>query len=293
MDEKKLTYVAHRLRDGKSLNPENSIEAYIDAINNPYVGGLELDIQRTKDGIFVLMNYKTIENVTNLVDNTKNKISDYTYEELNKFYFFANKQEIERVLNNGAIDFGEDRINMINYYNNLKNSNIIVKIPTLEEILKIDRNGKKLFIEIKTDYSKEEKYKSIEYAKDLINILDNHNLKDFVIIGRDTNTLEAIKQERQDIICCPVIGYNDPEKATYGFDGASVALNHLNMNIPYYNKPVWEYVLENGQQIAVWNLRTYQALKEADDILGATGVDYNPTGDFTGYLHEKLNKNER
>ena len=75
---------AHRFRDGYSFYPENSIEAARDAINNPNIGALETDIQLTKDGIFVLMNYITLENVTTLLYDNKTKISDYTYDELSK-----------------------------------------------------------------------------------------------------------------------------------------------------------------------------------------------------------------
>lgn len=208
--------------------------------------------------------------------------------------FHANKAEIEKAIITNASEFEEDSKRMLNYYNELKRKNISVKIPTLEEILNIPRNNKKLFIEIKTDYSKEEKKESISYAKDLINILNKHNLDNFIIIGRDTNTLEAIKQERQEIVCCPVVGYNDTEKVTYGFDGASVALNHLNINIPGKNKPVWEYMLENGQEVAVWNLRTYQSFLEAKKVFSETNIDFNPTGDFIGYLHhEEIKRKKR
>ena len=63
---------------------------------------LETDIQVTKDGVFVLMNYATIDKVTTLFDPSKNKISDYTYYELCRMNFHANVSEIEKVIATSA-----------------------------------------------------------------------------------------------------------------------------------------------------------------------------------------------
>ena len=282
MNKVEQTFVAHRLRDGRSFYPENSMEAYIDALNNPEVGGLELDIQRTKDGEFVLMNYKTIENVTSLADPNRNKISDYTYDELLQMEFHANLAEIEKAILTDAVEFGEQAQEILEYYKKLKEYCKTVTIPKLDDILSVPRNGKKLFIEIKTDYSKEQKQESISYARDLTTILEKYNLNGVAIIGRDTNTLEAIKQEKPFLPCMPVVGYDDAEKLTYGFDGASIAENHLQKIVPGVNKLAWEYMIENGQEVAVWNLRTYEALLRTDKVFADTGIDYNPTSDFAG-----------
>lgn len=279
---------AHRLRDGYSFNPENSIAAALDAINNPNIGALETDIQLTKDGVFVLMNYKTLENVTSLFDPTRNKISDYTYEELCNMSFHASIAEIEKAITTNAGEFSDNAREYLEYYEELKRNPRMAKIATLEELLLLPRGEKHLFIEIKTDYSKEQKHKSIEYAKRLISLLKKCGTTNLSIIGRDMNTLEMIKQEDSSLLCLPVVGYNDTEKLTYGFDGASIALNHLEKEVPYTGKKAFEYLAEDDKPIAVWNLRTKSAYLYSGDIIKkAKFSSYYPTGDFIDRISKK------
>ena len=271
------------------------MEAYIDALTNPDIGVVELDIQRTKDGRFVLMNYMTLEDVTILNNPDKKSISDYTYHELKQMEFHANLFEIEKTISSNAVEFGANAKEMLEYYKKLRDYCKTFTIPILEDILRIPRNGKKLFIEIKTNYSKEQRSESISYAKELISILENFDLRDVIIIGRDINTLEMIKQEKPLLTCMPVVGYDDIEKLTYGFDGASIAENHLLKRIPGKNKLAWEYLVENGQKISVWNLRTIEAFKRTKKIFDNTGIDFNPISDFAWILADineaDINKN--
>ena len=132
---------------------------------------LETDIQVTKDGVFVLMNYATIDKVTTLFDPSKNKISDYTYYELCRMNFHANVSEIEKVIATSAAEFGDRATEYLEYYKELYSDLRYSKIATLEQLLSLPRHGKHLFIEIKTNYSKEEKSESIAYTKDLIDLL--------------------------------------------------------------------------------------------------------------------------
>lgn len=60
--------------------PENSIAAIESAINMG-VDIVEVDVQRTKDGIFILMHDNTLDRTT----NTTGKVSDYTYKELKQY----------------------------------------------------------------------------------------------------------------------------------------------------------------------------------------------------------------
>ncbi len=281
---RELTFIAHRSRDGMSFMPENSFLAYKDAINNPLVGGIEIDIQRTKDGVFVLMNYQNLENVTYLVDEEKIGIQDYTYDELFQMYFHANLKEVENTIITQAKEFGENAGKMLEYYKRLKSNPEMVKIATLRDILSLERNGKPLFIEIKTNYSKVEKSLSKAYAKDLVDLLKKYNTTNLYIIGRDTNTLECIKEENPELLCMPVIGYDDVEKVTYGFDGAAIAENHLLKKVPHNNKLAWEYILENGQIVSVWNLRTYESFKRIIGIFD--NIDFKPTSDFAALIHQ-------
>ena len=124
---------AHRLRDGISFNPKNSIASAKDVIKNPNIGALETDIQLTKDSVFVLMNYVTIEKVTTLFDPSKNKISDYTYDELCNMSFHANVAEIEKAITTNAKEFGNKAKEILEYYNELFRKPRLSKIASLEE----------------------------------------------------------------------------------------------------------------------------------------------------------------
>ncbi|TLX75972.1 glycerophosphodiester phosphodiesterase family protein [Labilibacter sediminis] len=75
------TYVMVAAHRGDWRNfPENSILAIESAINMG-VDIVEVDIQKTKDGVFVLMHDETIDRTT----NGKGKVSDYSYKELQAF----------------------------------------------------------------------------------------------------------------------------------------------------------------------------------------------------------------
>ena len=73
----KVLVVAHRACWKKA--PENSLPAIRDAIA---LGSdiVEIDLQRTKDGVFVIMHDGTVDRTT----NGKGKVSDFTLEELKK-----------------------------------------------------------------------------------------------------------------------------------------------------------------------------------------------------------------
>lgn len=283
---------AHRFRYSRNSLFENCIISAINAIKNPNIQALETDIQLTKDGVFVLMNPLTIDMMTELEDGKKNKISDYTYDELKEMNFHANLSEIEKVILTCAKEFGSESKEYLKFYNDIKNNIEFFKIATLDELLALNRNGKHLFIEIKTNYTKEESKKSIEYAKKLMSVLKNYNTSDITIIGRDVNTLEKIKEEDKDISCFPVVGAfnkNDNEKLTYAFDGVSIVYDHLGLNVPGTNKLAWEFLAETGNPIAVWNIRTRDVYYTTKELLSNGQVlnDFYPTGDFIDEVSQK------
>lgn len=76
--EDKVLVVAHR-GDWRNA-PENSLNA-IKRVIDMGVDIVELDIQKTKDGLLVLMHDKTLDRTT----SGKGKVSDYTYDELKRF----------------------------------------------------------------------------------------------------------------------------------------------------------------------------------------------------------------
>lgn len=85
---------AHRGASGYA--PENTMIAFRKAIDLG-ANGIELDLQKTKDGKIVIFH----DNKINKKSNGKGKISDYTYQELLKFDFgswFDNKYSNEKIV---------------------------------------------------------------------------------------------------------------------------------------------------------------------------------------------------
>lgn len=217
-------FTAHRGRTVVGGHVENTLEAVKFSIENANVDAIEIDIQITKDGEFVLMNYQTLENV--LYDSEPGqKISDFTYDELCKKNFRCNVLEIQKLIQTEAAEYGEYGSRIYEYYN--KAMATPAKVATLRDVLSLDRKGKELFVEIKTNYSKEQRQESLDYAKKLLSFCSQFNTENITFIGRDVNTLMAIKEKDSSFDCLPVIGYDDAEKALCDLDGVSVAQNHL------------------------------------------------------------------
>lgn len=92
----KVLYAHRGLHNNKTEAPENSMEAFRRAVEAGY--GIEMDIQLTKDKIPVVFHDFTLKRVC----GAEGKVSNYTYEELQKFYLYQSKQTIpklEEVLN--------------------------------------------------------------------------------------------------------------------------------------------------------------------------------------------------
>lgn len=82
---------AHRgLHDNASDAPENSMKAFAKAIEAGY--GIELDIQLTKDGEVVVFH----DNALNRVCGAEGHISDYTFEQLQRFSLCESDEKIPK-----------------------------------------------------------------------------------------------------------------------------------------------------------------------------------------------------
>ena len=79
---KYVTVIAHR-GDWRGA-PENSLQGYQNCIDMG-VDMVEIDLHKTKDGVLVIMHDGTLDRTS----TGKGAISDYTYEELQKFYLKA------------------------------------------------------------------------------------------------------------------------------------------------------------------------------------------------------------
>ena len=81
----RVLVAAHR--SAHLVNPENSLSAIKDAIE---IGAdiIELDVRKTKDGVYVLLHDEKIDRTT----TAKGEVSNYTFEELSKIPLLQNGQ---------------------------------------------------------------------------------------------------------------------------------------------------------------------------------------------------------
>lgn len=101
--------------------PENTILSFEEAGKSGVYAGIETDVQRTSDGVFVLMHDDTIDRTT----NGMGVVSDYTYAELQELYI------------DGGYGWSDTYANQL-------------KIPTLLDYLKVCRKYNLIpYIEIK------------------------------------------------------------------------------------------------------------------------------------------------
>lgn len=85
-------YFAHRgLHDNAGDAPENSMAAFRKAVEAGY--GMELDVHVTKDGVPVIFHDTRLERMC----HADGEITDYTYEELEKFTLGNSREHIPRL----------------------------------------------------------------------------------------------------------------------------------------------------------------------------------------------------
>lgn len=281
----KITYVAHRGQTVSTDYLENTVEIIQDAINNSNVGAIEIDIQETKDHELVLMNYKNLNDIVSKIDH-RNRVCDYDYEELSKLNITASVNEIVKtVLSNCSTGYDLDDPKMIIDARELGKAFAEARIPKLEEILSLPRNGKELIIEIKAMFEENEEDLK-RYVALLASKIREYNPENITFIGRDVNVLLALKEEFPQIPCMPVIGYNDVEKVLSNLDGASVALNHLDLEVPGTGLLLYEYLLQYGKELNVWNIRTPEQYEKLRNMIGESFNNFSVTGDYADLLPE-------
>lgn len=84
-------YYAHRgLHDNSSMAPENSLEAFKEAVKEGY--GIELDVQISQDGVPVVFHDFTLERIC----KKPGKVCDYTWQELKEFTLCRSKETIPK-----------------------------------------------------------------------------------------------------------------------------------------------------------------------------------------------------
>lgn len=188
--------VAHR---GASENQfENTLEAYTDALNS-HAKMIEIDVQITKDNKVIAFHNNEIFDCKS---NSNIKIIDlYSYEltdvKIKNFDFNTNINEFiahNSEENNSEIEYCDIENREVEYCincpENLANSEKI-KIPTLEEVIKLISEKAYLIIEIKSNFTEND----ITKADIILNEIKKYNYFEFTLFASfDVNILKRLKQ---------------------------------------------------------------------------------------------------
>lgn len=159
-DFSNLKIIAHR---GVCNNePENTIASIKSSINHN-VDYAEIDVQETKDGVVVLMHDKNLKRLTG-VNTTVNRLTYNQIENLKIHQWFKGK-------------YGQE------------------PIPTLDEVIKLSNNRRKLIIEIKP-YAKTQ-----DVTAKVVDIIEKNNFTDQCMIHSISyDVLKQVKEENPNII---------------------------------------------------------------------------------------------
>ncbi len=111
--------IAHRGIFNNTTTPENSLKAFKKAISEDYP--IELDIQLTKDNNLVVFHDDSLKRMTG-IDKT---ISDLTYEELQEYNLLDTKERIPSL--NEVLELNKDKVLLVI---EIKSTNKVEKICT-------------------------------------------------------------------------------------------------------------------------------------------------------------------
>ena len=147
---------------GMSLQyPENTLEAFRAAAElGPALGGIETDVQLSKDGVVMIFHDETLDRVT----DTKGNLRDFTFEELRRVKI-------------------------------MRHDGTFTQIPTLEEVLALlkpycEKNGLRLNLELKTSVYR---YEGIE--KKTLEIVRKYGMEKYVLYS--SFLMDSIRQIKE------------------------------------------------------------------------------------------------
>lgn len=169
-----MQLIAHRGLTNEYIK-ENTLEAFINAINNNY-DGIELDIRKTKDKELVVLH----DSLINRTSNGTGRINDLTYKELLKYNFGSkrNKAKIPKLKDI------VDKINNTIIFIELKEE---VKLEEIEKIL--DKNNTNDYYIFSFNKKYIDNIKNTKYKRGLVNYVFNSSINideyDFVLILED------------------------------------------------------------------------------------------------------------
>lgn len=166
-----MKLIAHRGLTNEYIK-ENTIEAFINALNNSY-DGIELDIRLTKDKKIVVLHDKLI----NRTSNGSGNINNLNYKDLLKYNFGTKKCKSKIPLLSEVIKKINNKIIIIELKEKINKHD-------LENILNKNTTNDYYICSFNKEYI--DNIKEIKYKKGLINYVFNSNINikdyDFVLI---------------------------------------------------------------------------------------------------------------
>ena len=156
-----MQLIAHRGLTTENIK-ENTMEAFLNAINNDYIG-IELDIRLTKDKKIVVLHDKLI----NRTSNGSGNINNITYKDLLKYNFGSYKIKSKIPLLSEVIKNISNKIIIIE----LKEK---IDLKELENILSKNQTNKYYISSFNKEYI--DNIKGIKYKIGLINYIFNSNI---------------------------------------------------------------------------------------------------------------------
>lgn len=220
-----VTIMAHR---GDSIAaPENTIPAFESAIEN-MADWIELDVQQTKDGVIVVMHDSNLKRTTGVNKN----IWNVTYDEI-------------KDLDAGSW-FDESFSD--------------VRIPTLEEVLKLAKGKIKLNIELKPTGHE------VNFEEKVINLIrENEFQEECIVCSLKYDTIARVKKIDPEIKTAYVVivVYSDFWKAS--------AADAFSIEYSFVNKSMVNNVKNAGKDIYVWTVNNEKGLQKMIEM-GVDGI---------------------
>lgn len=156
-----MQLIAHRGLTTENIK-ENTMEAFLNAINNDYIG-IELDVRLTKDKKIVVLHDKLI----NRTSNGSGNINNITYKDILKYNFGSYKIKSKIPLLSEVIKNISNKIIIIE----LKEK---IGLKELENILSKNQTNKYYISSFNKEYI--DNIKGIKYKIGLINNIFNSNI---------------------------------------------------------------------------------------------------------------------
>ena len=200
--------------------PENSYGAIKSALEDQEADAVEFDVKMTKDNKLVVRH----DEMMITTSSSLKKVSDMTLDELKKLSVTAHKVDYfihqYQILNNRNTEYGKHQKELLDQLMFKKD-----RIITLEELLEMAPNDKKLLLEVK---GSDEYYKTDKYSKGILELVNHYNTKNILIHGFDGKLMMWFQEHAPKAVVG--IGLSGDLKPL------DLPLNHACLNLSKINK---------------------------------------------------------